>query len=104
MFQNPFKLAALALAAIMLGGIGLLAYPVRAQESSAESRSEAARSALAPEELAKAWALIRPQPGEAKWMDIPWEIDVWQARKKAAAEGKPIFFLTGGGKSPLGDC
>jgi hypothetical protein len=49
-------------------------------------------------------ALIKPQAGEAKWLDIPWEIDVQQARKKAAAEGKPIFFLTGGGKSPLGDC
>jgi hypothetical protein len=49
-------------------------------------------------------ALIRPQPNEARWLDIPWEIDVWRARKRAAAEGKPIFFLTGGGKSPLGDC
>jgi hypothetical protein len=104
MFQNPFKLAALALAGIMLGGIGLLAYPVRAEEPSAASRPEAPRSTLAPEDLTRACALIRPQPGEAKWMDIPWEIDVWQARKKAAAEGKPIFFLTGGGKSPLGDC
>jgi hypothetical protein len=63
-----------------------------------------AQQPIEPAEYERVQALIKPQAGEAKWLDIPWEIDVQQARKKAAAEGKPIFFLTGGGKSPLGDC
>lgn len=57
-----------------------------------------------PAAYEKLRALIKPQAGEARWLEIPWEIDVRQARKKAAALGKPIFFLTGGGHSPLGDC
>ena len=45
---------------------------------------------------------IRPQPGESRWMEIPWLIDVHEARKKAAAEGKPLFVYSGGGASGIG--
>ncbi len=62
------------------------------------------RATTSVEKLAGLQALIKPQPGEAEWLEIPWEIDVLEARKKAAAQGKPIFFLTAGGHSPLGDC
>jgi hypothetical protein len=65
---------------------------------------ETNRSTLSVAKLSALQWLIKPHPGEAKWMEIPWEIDVREARKKAAAEGKPIFFLTAGGHSPLGDC
>lgn len=34
---------------------------------------------------------FKPQPHESKWDQIPWMTDVWEARKKAAAEGKPLF-------------
>ncbi len=81
-----------ALALALLSGGGLL----MAQEPD--------RSVLSVEKLSSLQALIKPRPGEAKWMEIPWEIDVHEARQKAAAEGKPIFFLTAGGHSPLGDC
>lgn len=47
---------------------------------------------------------IRPQPGESRWMDIPWLIDLHEARKKAAAEGKPLFVLSGGGATGIGAC
>lgn len=47
---------------------------------------------------------IRPQPGESRWMDISWLIDVHEARKKAAAEGKPLFVYSGGGASGIGAC
>lgn len=70
----------------------------------ADERERSSPRDLSPEHFDEVQALIRPQPGEADWLDIPWEIDAWQARQRAAAEGKPIFFLTGGGKSPLGDC
>jgi hypothetical protein len=47
---------------------------------------------------------IRPQPGESRWMDIPWLIDVHEARRKAAAEGKPLFVYSGGGATGIGPC
>jgi hypothetical protein len=47
--------------------------------------------------------LIKPQPGEWKFSRIPWAATVWEARKKAADEGKPLFiwYMTG---EPLGQC
>jgi hypothetical protein len=44
-------------------------------------------------------ALIRPRPGG--FDEIPWMTSLWQARKKAAAEGKPILLWVGDGH-PLG--
>jgi hypothetical protein len=48
--------------------------------------------------------LIKPHPGELRFHEVPWLIDVWEARKKAAAEGKPILVWSGAGGSPLGVC
>jgi hypothetical protein len=47
---------------------------------------------------------IRPQPGESRWMELPWQIDLHAARQKAAAEGKPLFVLSGGGATGIGAC
>jgi hypothetical protein len=47
--------------------------------------------------------LIKPHPGEWKFADIPWEATVWDARKKAAEKGKPIFLWLMAGE-PLGQC
>jgi hypothetical protein len=41
--------------------------------------------------FAKWQAFLRPRPEEEKWLQIPWLTDLWQARTKAAAEGKPIL-------------
>ena len=48
--------------------------------------------------------LIKPQAGESRWLEIPWLTDVWEARRKAAAEGKPILIWSGGGAAPIGGC
>ena len=45
--------------------------------------------------------LIKPQPDEEKWQQIPWLTDLWQARRRAAAEGKPILLWEMDGH-PLG--
>jgi len=37
-------------------------------------------------------------------MEIPWLIDVHEARHKAAAEGKPLFVYSGGGATGIGPC
>jgi hypothetical protein len=49
------------------------------------------RLAPTPENFAKFQAFLRPRPEEEKWLQIPWMTDLWEARKKAAAEGKPIL-------------
>ena len=48
--------------------------------------------------------LIKPQAGELRFQEIPWLLSVWDARKQAAAEGKPILVWSGSGGAPLGVC
>lgn len=72
--------------------------------SPAETPSKAALDADTFEEFHR---LIRPQPGDYKWEEIPWVASLWHARTKAAAEDKPILvFVTGGAgfNDPLGNC
>jgi hypothetical protein len=52
-------------------------------------------------DFAKLHGLIRPQTGEEKWQEIPWLADLWDARRKAADEGKPILLWEMDGH-PLG--
>jgi hypothetical protein len=47
---------------------------------------------------------IRPQPGESRWLEIPWLLDLHEARRRAAAEGKPLFVYSGGGATGIGAC
>jgi hypothetical protein len=47
--------------------------------------------------------LIKPHAGEWKFASIPWVPTVWEARKKAADEGKPLFIWSMAGE-PLGQC
>src|SRR5437588_12525956 len=46
-------------------------------------------------------ALIRPTPEERKWAAIPWQTDLWAARRLALETGKPIFAWMMNG-NPLG--
>jgi hypothetical protein len=54
--------------------------------------------------LAELQRLIGPQPGESLWMEIDWHTDVWEARRLAAAEGKPILVWAGSGGGPAAVC
>jgi hypothetical protein len=45
--------------------------------------------------------LIKPQPGESPWREIPWLTNVRQARDKAIAEDKPLLFFSAADGSPL---
>jgi hypothetical protein len=56
---------------------------------------------IAPDQLPRLQALIKPHAGEDKWATIPWQTNLWQARRKAAAEGKPILLWEMDG-NPLG--
>jgi hypothetical protein len=44
---------------------------------------------------------VRPQLGEDDFASIPWQTSLWDARTKAAAEGKPILLWEMDGH-PLG--
>jgi hypothetical protein len=46
-------------------------------------------------------AAVPPYPGEDKFTSIPWQTNLWEARTKAAAEGKPILLWEMDG-NPLG--
>jgi len=53
----------------------------------------------------KLHTLIRPAEKEAPWSEIPWMTSLWQARERAAREGKPLLLWgAGGGGHPLGLC
>jgi hypothetical protein len=58
---------------------------------------------LRPDAFEKLHALVKPRPDEWKWARIPWMSDLAEARKKAAAEGKPLYVWTMAGE-PLGQC
>jgi hypothetical protein len=48
--------------------------------------------------------MLKPQSGESRWMEIDWYPNVWEARRKAAAEGKPILLWAGSGGAPAAGC
>ncbi|HEX2184013.1 MAG TPA: hypothetical protein VHN78_00735 [Chloroflexota bacterium] len=50
----------------------------------------------------RAWLdYVRPKPEEVKWQAIPWQTDIWEARRLAVQQGKPIFLWAMNG-NPLG--
>ncbi len=60
---------------------------------------------ISSEQFAALRELIRPAPGESRWAEIPWLLSVYEARKRAAEEGKPILLWSaGGGAPPIGGC
>jgi hypothetical protein len=59
---------------------------------------------LSTEQVEKLHRMLKPQPGESRWMEIDWYPSVWAARQKAAREGKPIFLLAGSGGAPTAGC
>lgn len=99
MCVSKFTAAAVAIA-ISLAGEGLIA-------QQPDTSLRAAKLDLAPQSFAKLHALIRPHDDEWRHLRVRWLTDVIAARKKAAAEDKPIIILYTGGagyNEPLGVC
>jgi len=100
MFLFKLKItAAFVAATVAMSGSCWFTLQARADKLEAK-----AADSLSAEQFAKTLALIKPQPGESKWTEIPWLLSVHDARVKAAAEGKPIFIWSSGGALPLGTC
>ena len=56
---------------------------------------------ISPDQFARLHALVKPKASEAMWTEIPWLTSLWEARRQAAAEGKPILLWEMDGH-PLG--
>ncbi len=46
-------------------------------------------------------AYLTPKSEEMKWASIPWQTDLWEAKRLAQETGKPIFMWAMNG-NPLG--
>jgi hypothetical protein len=109
MLVTKLKTAAamvLVVVAFAGGTRGLLCQAQAAVPGQAQAKPLAvpAPPPIAPEQFAKLLELIKPGPGELRFREIPWLLNVTEARKKAAAEGKPILVWSGAGGAPLGVC
>ena len=98
MFLTKLKTAALVLVACpAFTGTGFLVHPALVEnppQAQAKSEPNAANQGvsdavteLTPAQFAKVHAMLRPKAKEMRFGQIPWMFDLWEARKKAAAEG-----------------
>jgi hypothetical protein len=73
----------------------------------AQEPGKPAKDDLTPGTCAQLHTLIRPHENEWRHLKVEWITDVVAARKKAAAEDKPIVICYTGGagyNEPLGVC
>ena len=70
---------------------------------SGPSAAEGPKS-LTPEGFDRLHKMIKPQPGESRFLEIPWILSLWEARQQAAREGKPMLVWAGGWGVPIGTC
>jgi hypothetical protein len=113
MFLIKLKLIARGAALAVAAGSSLLLAqqpkPAAPATSSAvaDKTPRPAKKDLTPTTLPKLQAVIRPQDNEWRHLRVHWLTDIVAARKKAAAEDKPIIVLRTGGagyNDPLGAC
>lgn len=98
MFISPLRRRAAAL----LFALILLAPGARADDPPRPAKRD-----LTADSFPQLHALIRPHDNEWRHLKVHWMTDVTAARKKAAAEDKPIVICYTGGagyNEPLGIC
>jgi len=59
---------------------------------------------ISPDRFEHLHAMFKTQPGESRYWDLPWKIQLDEAIRKGAAEGKPILVWCGAGGAPVGVC
>jgi hypothetical protein len=103
MFVIKLKIAAgiLTLSLLLGGALVNQTWALDTPDPSKPESSKAKKTAagISGDQFHKLRALIKPKPGG--FDDLPWMTDLWEARKKAAAQGKPILVWVGDGH-PLG--
>ena len=104
MSASKLELGAWALGCALLATQSLAQKP---PEVAPDKTPRATRLDLTPESFPKLHALIGPRENEWRHLRVHWLTDVVAARKKAAAEDKPLVFIHTGGagyNEPLGIC
>ncbi len=48
---------------------------------------------LSEKDLDALHTMLKPQPGEWKWAEVPWMLSVKEARKKALEMGRPLVVV-----------
>ncbi len=95
---------------VVLGGFGPLTpqgQPAKPAPPMSKGSASTAKKDLTPENFVSFHDLIRPHKHEWRHLRVHWLTDVVAARKKAAAEDKPIVICYTGGagyNEPLGIC
>jgi hypothetical protein len=79
---------------------GLPGYAEDGQTPESAKSTDLWAQRILAKDFAEVQKLIKPQPGESRWMEVPWLTTLWEARQAAAEEGKPIFVWYGSGGSP----
>jgi hypothetical protein len=64
--------------------------------------SSTAEEKITAEQFDQLRRLIKPRPGESLWAQVPWLTNLKEARRRAAAEDKPLFLWRAGGGDVLG--
>lgn len=59
---------------------------------------------ILPGQFSPLHQMIRVQPEEQRFWQIPWKLTVTEAREEAARDGKPILVWAGAGGAPIGVC
>jgi RNA polymerase sigma factor (sigma-70 family) len=101
--------AAIVIATTASAAAGVAVHEVMtpAIEVRQDSAAVGSKTALTAESFPELHRVLGPYPGDYRWDQIPWVTDVWHARKRAAAEDKPIlnFGTSGAGfNDPLANC
>lgn len=95
MFLRHVKITAVLAAGFLML---VLSFPASSTEPRASDAGKTSAK-IPADQFEKLRALIKPLPGG--FDDVPWMTDLGEARKKAAAEGKPLLVWVGDGH-PLG--
>ncbi len=82
-------------------GFGLVLFISRGTETSSANEAPTQLEAQVVAQFERLHGLIKPKLQEQKWTQIPWLTSLWEARKQAAEEGKPILLWEMDGH-PLG--
>ena len=68
----------------------------------ATASSLVADDSITADQFETLYRLIRPQANESQWAEVPWLINLKDARERAVREDKPLLLWRSGGGDVLG--
>ena len=99
MIDVNFRMMCWRLVSFVAVAVSLSGFMAQAEEPTKPEQFE-----LNSDNLSKLKNLVLPQQSENAFWKVAWEADIWAARQKAAAIGKPIFVWGGSEGPPVTNC